>query len=293
MKKSIKSLLLGAVVAVTTVSLVACAVIPPDMNSELGLKLPKGINPTHSINSSMSALEMYEAGLANYNDVEYVGSHQKGQITSKTIGLNTVQSLSSYKIQDNGSYFLDSETYTVSGLVKVHFVDQLRFGNGECKVRSANEFAVEDSVGSVLGWNAVESYPDIATAVKKYPNDPTRMNMFIVNESTVNSSTAPVFDAKTGQYTFTMDLNVATATTDYVKNMEYNMSNNSMTAGAEITFTDLSLEVVMWENGLIKSVSSDESYELPVMGTTKTNLKAKMYFTYDSKELTLDSRAKF
>ena len=294
MKNKIKKMLVSAILAVSTVSLVACTNVIVSTDSELGSRLPKGLSITQSINKNMSALEMYQAGVENYNAIEYVGSQHKAQILSKALAFEIVQSLNSVKIKDNGSYYLDSETFTLDGIKKVHFVDQATYTDGKFTVRSGNKFKVTDGIGKVVKWNPVETYDSLATALDKYPNDPTRMNMYIVNSDTVLNATSPIFDAKTDQYSFSLTLDPKTATVDYLKNMEYNTSNDPLTAGTPITFTGLRLDVVMWENGLVKSISVDEGYTMKVLGsTTSTSNIGTNYFTYDKNELRLSDQDQF
>ena len=282
MKNSIKKMLLGAIMAVTAVSLVACTGTINEIENPIGDDAPDGVNAKYSINKNMSALQMYEAGLANYDDLSYVSTINLSNIASKAFSMNVVQTLSSTKIKENGNYYLDCETFTTSGIKKVHFVDQSKYIDGIYTIRTGKEFTVTDGVGAVDAWNATETINNLSDALAKYPNDPTRMNMYIVNEGTIVSSTTPVQDAKTGQYSYSMVLDNNTATVDYVKNMEYNTSNDDLTAGAVITFTGLKLDVVMWGNGLIKSIGIDESYDLNAgFINSKTNNMGMTYYNYD------------
>lgn len=282
MNNTIKKMLLGAVMAVTAMSLVACTDVITNTDVPIIGDLPDGITAKYSINKNMSAIEMYEAGLANYDDLSYVSTLNVSTIASKAFGMNVTQSLSSTKIKENGNYYLDCETFTTSGIKKVHFVDQSKYINGMYTIRSGDKFKVTDVIGTVEEWKPTEIYSGLDAALAKYPNDPTRMNMYIVNSGTIVSSTTPIQDAKTGQYSYSMILDNDTATVDYVKNMEYNTSNDSLTAGAKIKFTGLKLEVVMWGNGLIKSIGIDESYDLEAgFISSKTNNMGMTYYNYD------------
>lgn len=298
MKKILKRLMVSALILASSISLVACVNDPVDTSSNIGDKLPNNISPKYSINKNMTALEMYEVGVKNYNDMEYVASVQKGNIVSSAVGMKVHQTLNSTKIKQNGKYYLDTYTITQSGIVSVDIVDQSIFEDGKYRVRSAEKIDKKEvdgvKVANVTKWSDTQNFDSLQAGLDEYPNDPTRLSMYIVNNSTVTSQTKPVYDVKTNQYTFSLTLDCDKATVDYIENMYYNIKKNSATKNGIITFTSLKLNVTMWDNGLIKSITTNESYELAkAIGNPKTTNVYTTYVTYNPKELKINDYIKF
>ena len=303
MKKILKRLMVSALVLASSISLVACVNDPVDTSSNIGDKLPSNINPKYSINKNMSALEMYEVGVKNYNEMDYVASVQKGNIVSSAVGMKVKQTLDSTKIKQDGKYYLDTYVITQNPtlLTRVDMMDQSVYEDGKYRVRSAgnSEISVKSDengvkYGEVNKWKTIDYFNSLEAGLDKYPNDPTRLSMYIVNNSTVTNQTKPVYDAKTNQYTFSLTLDCDKATVDYIENMYYNIKKNSATENGVITFTSLKLNVVMWDNGLIKSITTNESYEIAkAIGNPKTTNIYTTYVTYDPKELKINDYIKF
>ena len=136
--------------------------------------------------------------------------------------------------------------------------DQSIYENGKYRVRSANskDIKVEkDGTMSVSKWPAVEVFESLGQGFQVYQDDLTKINMFIVNSKTLKTSTKPIYDAKNKTYKFNITLDLETATKDYIKVMEYKTKKGGVTPKG-INFTKLRLTVVMWENGLIKSIGN-------------------------------------
>lgn len=295
MKRTLKSFFVSALLVLICFSFVACANDLDNIStdSSFGGRCPEKVSTKYKINSTMTALQMYEAGVKNFNDANYVAAKQLGNITTKSLLGTMNQKLDSTKIKQNDRNYLDSYTFTVSGSPKIKICDQSIYENGRYRVRSADQkkISVVGETVTVAQWPTPETFNSLREGLNKYPNDPTRINMYIINKDTVTSSTKPIFDAKNKTYSFDLVLDTTTATVDYLKNMSYNTNKGGIsTKPGDIKFTRLKIKVVMWDNGLIKTIGSDEAYEVKALGTTnKTTLLATTYFSYDTSELDADS----
>lgn len=300
MKKIFKNFFVSALMVLISVTLVACTGNKDDNElnqAPFGNAFPDRVNVKYKINSSMDALEMYEIGVKNFNEQKFVASNQQGKIATKTPIGTMVQKLDSIKIKQNNINYLDSYTYTIKGGPAVNIIDQSIYQNGKYRVRSADKLDIKDETPIIKTWKPVEKFNSLKDGLKKYPNDPTRINMFIVDEDTVIDYTKPEYDAKNKTYSFDMDLDVDYATEDYLANMYYNVEKGGL-KNAKITFTTLKLHVTMWSNGLIKEISTDESYEVKgsisiINATNTTSFVSSTYFTYDAKEININDYLKF
>lgn len=301
MKKSLRMFFVVTLMLLVTISLVACGGNENERmtNAPFGEKYPEKIKTKYSINANMDALKMYEAGVKNYNEIEFVASRQIGTIITETVIGNLNQSVDSTKIKQDSKLYFETNTITTNNFLKpINLIDQSIYENGKYRVRTAGDkqIAIKDGVATVKTWNGTEDYNSLAEGLKKYPNDPSRVNMYIINENTVISSTKPIYDAKNNIYKFELVLDNSLATRDYLNNMYYNVKAGGVT-DPEIAFTKLNLVVEMWDNGLIKSIANDENYDVKgKMGFTvnnKTAFIATTYFTYDKTECNIKNYIKF
>lgn len=300
MKKSMKCFFVSALMLLVTISLVACGgnEIEATTNAPFGVKYPERIKTKFSINASMSALKMYEVGVKNYDEIDFVASRQLGTIITKTPIGKLHQSLDAIKIKDNSKLYLESNTITTAGFPAINLIDQSIFENGKYRVRTAKDISVKDDMPIIKAWNSIKSFDSLAQGLKDFPNDPSRINMYTINEGSVVSSTKPVFDAKNNIYKFELVLDNSLATIDHIVNMKHNAEAGGI-ENPSIAFDSVKVTVEMWSNGLIKSIASDELYKIkgkvPVVGekTNETALLATTYFTYDTTECNISNYIKF
>lgn len=169
-------------------------------------------------------------------------------------------------------------------------------GNGNRR-READKIEIKNGELNAKKWKDTNHYDTYDELMKAMPNDPKRVSMVNVNSDTVKDMTKPEYDRKTGQYRFEITLIPDKATTDYVDLMKFMVANNGV-KNATINFTEITLEVVMWDNGLIRSIVSRESYDLTgkmsfinIKGSSNSVMRT--YFSYDEKEMSYDSVCKF
>ncbi len=300
MKRTLKSFFVSTLMVLVCLTLVACGKdIDTDAVSEVpfGDKYPEKVNATYKITSSMAALQMYEVGVKNFNVANFVATQQLGNITTKSMLGEMTQKLDCLRIKQDNIYYLDSNTFTTKGTPNIKMCDQSIYKDGKYKVRSANkgDIKVKNGEISISKWQDVKTFASLTDGLNVYPDDLTRINMYIVSSKTLKSATKPVYDAKNKTYKFDIVLNVDTATKDYLNVMVYKTTKGGIKVQAkDIKFTKLKIKVEMWENGLIKTIGCEEAYEVKALSTTnKTNLLATTYFTYDRTEININNYLKF
>lgn len=266
------------------------------MSTVIGEKLPSSINTKTKLNSSMSAQKMFEIGVENFNNIDFAASYQTGTVETKAVGLETTQSVLSKRVKDGEKVYLDSYTFSTEGLVEIKAMYEIASDANGNRRREADKIKIENGELNAKKWKATNYYDTYAELMKAMPNDPKRVSMVNVNSGTVKEMTKPEYDRKTGQYNFEITLIPDKATTDYVDLMKFMVANNGV-KNATINFTEITLEVVMWDNGLIRSIVSRESYDLT--GNMVINIKGssnsvmRTYFSYDQNELSYSSVCNF
>lgn len=266
------------------------------MSTVIGEKLPSSINTKTKLNSSMSAQKMFEIGVENFNNIDFAASYQTGTVETKAVGLETTQSVLSKRVKDGDKVYLDSYTFSTEGLVEIKAMYEIASDANGNRRREADKIKIENGELNAKKWKATNYYDTYAELMKAMPNDPKRVSMVNVNSDTVKEMTKPEYDRKTGQYNFEITLIPDKATTDYVDLMKFMVANNGV-KNATINFTEITLEVVMWDNGLIRSIVSRESYDLT--GNMVINIKGssnsvmRTYFSYDQNELSYSSVCNF
>lgn len=266
------------------------------MSTVIGEKLPSSINTKTKLNSSMSAQKMFEIGVENFNNIDFAASYQTGTVETKAVGLETTQSVLSKRVKDGEKVYLDSYTFSTEGLVEIKAMYEIASDANGNRRREADKIKIENGELNAKKWKATNYYDTYAELMKAMPNDPKRVSMVNVNSDTVKEMTKPEYDRKTGQYNFEITLIPDKATTDYVDLMKFMVANNGV-KNATINFTEITLEVVMWDNGLIRSIVSRESYDLT--GNMVINIKGssnsvmRTYFSYDQNELSYSSVCNF
>lgn len=266
------------------------------MSTVIGEKLPSSINTKTKLNSTMSAQKMFEIGVENFNNIDFAASYQTGTVETKAVGLETTQSVLSKRVKDGEKVYLDSYTFSTEGLVEIKAMYEIASDANGNRRREADKIKIENGELNAKKWKATNYYDTYAELMKAMPNDPKRVSMVNVNSDTVKEMTKPEYDRKTGQYNFEITLIPDKATTDYVDLMKFMVANNGV-KNATINFTEITLEVVMWDNGLIRSIVSRESYDLT--GNMVINIKGssnsvmRTYFSYDQNELSYSSVCNF
>jgi len=81
MKRTLKSFFVSTLMVLICLTLVACVkdTQTNELDSTLPFsdKYPENVNTEYKISSEMNAIEMYEAGVKNFLEADFVASHKK------------------------------------------------------------------------------------------------------------------------------------------------------------------------------------------------------------------------
>lgn len=298
MKKCLIALSTIALTIIMAVLLVACSHDNINtISTVIGDKRPN-VSVKNKINDNMTALEMYEAGIKNYAEAAYVGGLQTGTVAVKAAGLDTLQGLLCKRVKDSEfGATITNYAWTTSGMVDIKFMDEAIADNNGFRKRSADKIGVVDKELVAKKWKPTEKFDSFDDLLIANPNNPYLANMFTVNSDTFESATAPIYDRKTKQYSFTITLKPIEGTVSYVAMVKKTLEAQGF-SNPEVVFTSLSLDVVMWDNGLIRSIASSEEYDLKgkmsilnIKGSSTQN--SFTYYTYDKTEMPFKSVATF
>lgn len=275
-----------------------------------------GLTAANAINKDMSAIQMLEAGVANFYDQGYVATVNGGQIDTqiKVLGIpmgftQFVQSITVRNGSANGDYQLFNDN--VSGSIKegggipidiriweetlykkTGSTEEIKFHSGTDK----DMVAAKDENGNYTMYfqegktfKPVETFSNLDDYKNAKAANPTLIWMYDINEDTYlpDGTTAPVFDEATKTYSFTVAAHPENATKEYQKQMMYMLEKQSPVKPDEFRFESIKMTVTMSENGFITKVSIEESYYLKIVGglvKSTVTLKSDRYFSYQENE---------
>ncbi|MDE6550161.1 MAG: hypothetical protein K2M44_01500 [Clostridia bacterium] len=305
-KRSVLIVVLLLVVAITAVlCLGACESVNPEYGQtdpfqELGAP---NANPAMRLNytSSMTAADLLEIGFYNYYKADYVVSVNYGYNATVGGGMDmNGQYIDGYKIR-KGVYDdtqpLSADCYHLSrsgGLAQKTWEEGLITG-GTIKHRitdSSNiSFSNESQMIRIENTSNFRN-TDYGTNLYDYNdtvcNDPTKILMYDIFDTSkmelirnsIKQEGEVAHDAQKGVYSFKVEFDPKESTIDYIRVIEANLKKTSN--GARINeFTKLSLDVEMWESGLIKKISISEQYKFVMMLSLTNDYWANVYFGWD------------
>ncbi len=300
MKKFIVAIVAIMLVALTCVSFVGCDNdVDITIDESFGSTMPDQ-TPAVAVNADMSPIEMLMAAEQNYSAADFVASTSMGSISTKVLKvIEIVQFVRSEKIR-NGS--VSDGVYTqfsnnLSGTVGYDMIkiweetyikntadsSDIAFRNVDKKNIEVNQDDYTLSIKEGKDFNETERFTDMQTYSDAKAADPSKIWMYDVNEDTYladQSSEKATYDPETKTYSFTIVANPETSTTAYQEQMMYMLEKQSGMTPKNFRFETIKLEVVMWENGYIKSLALTESYYMQVAGIISTSITLNSNASY-------------
>lgn len=291
MKKFITAIIAIMVVALTCVSFVACDGGDVDISGPEGFgdKMPTQ-EPAVAITSDMSAVEMIMAAEKNYYNANFLASTSSGKLDTEVLSMTFTQFVNSDKIRKGsvtgGEYTQFSNNLSGSiGAVDIVKIweetyinksaagDDIRFRNVKKGNLKVNKSTATLSIKDGKGFEPTARYNDFATYQNEKAANPELIWMYDINENTIvaDKCTAPVYNAEDKTYSFKIVADPSLSTTEYQKQMMYMLEAQSGISPEEFRFEAIELNVVMWENGYIKSLDLTESYYMRISVVIKIN----------------------
>ncbi|MCR4874129.1 MAG: hypothetical protein K5923_00120 [Clostridia bacterium] len=291
-KGAIAGISIGSVVAFLAIAVVLVVfVILPMMGAKLenaeyqgiiGNTKPTGFSSTKEVNKNMTALEMLNIALENYDTADYAANIcLRGGVATKIGKIAVNQGVQSWKIRvgkatdSNVKYFARSISYGFTNMAEEYYTENL--STGPIKYRGLDGKVKEDENGNqiVKGWGKTESYTDLDDYIEHKATDFTKIWSYEVTDKTVTKESQSAKPTKSGDcFTFKIVVDVTNpdAIEGYKKVMEYQLAENMGANGVSIDFQELSFDIGVWENGLIRYIGITESYVMNLtLGALKVN----------------------
>lgn len=304
MKKFLISIIVVIMVLTVSISLFACTKPTADTGGQQ-IGKTKPVDGATAVSADMTAEQMFYTAVQNYYDAEYAVMQLWGIVETEVIGLKTTQYVDAAKIRDgkgdatganaNGAtYYADSASYsTFASLFEKMYItaDKSYYKNASVKYKASK------STIEVKSWNAIEEYDTVLKMAEAKKGNTTLLWGYDLQSQFIINSSAPEYLAEEQVYKLTIEFDPVQSTIDYAKTVEQQLTN----AGQKLEgleFTKLTLEVYVWENGLIRNMRNVEAYKMKLnlgVGTLNSEvaLDSNIQFSYDKNEAGYDLNAEY
>ena len=268
---------------------------------------------------------MLEVGMANFYNANYAINEYKGGVNMTLAGTIKVdQEVQSSKIRNgkgdadgnnaNGAtYFADNKSYSMFAKIYEKFVikpdswtrkaadkGDIEFTKPGKKVTKINNgdtsIKRNDKAGRLGYWyvdgnkfGTENNYENLADLVTANSNKPTILWMYELSADKIQKKIDPIYVAEEKCYKFAFDFKPTESTEKYRQVMLVQLESNAGMPIEGLGFNQLVLEVVMWENGMLRSINVVENYQMKmVLAGVKINsavvLTATQLFSYNPNE---------
>ncbi|MEG1608353.1 MAG: hypothetical protein RR348_00650, partial [Clostridia bacterium] len=268
---------------------------------EFGKTKPTGITPKVAISKDMTAIEMFEAGIQNYYESTFVTKLLEETVSTNLGAISSNQYVDSvvYRMgvaDENATYLVDNRTG--SSFVKMWEESVFR-GTSKIDFRVALKDNVKYNASSKTGkfekvknWNEEQDYSSVDEYVKNKAANPTKIWPFITNSDTMQEQSKVWYDGVSDTYRFSLLFNVEEAVGEYGNVLKYNLeaAGNKL---KDFKYETLKYEVVMWSNGLLRSVNITQVYDMKMevnfgikfSGNSRNVSTGFSQFTYNEDEV--------
>ena len=203
--------------------------------------------------------------LAEYNTLnsDYFHIVGTGEVNVKAFGIPISQTVYSEKNFDGNTYTFESISEGTMPLGTCSVMEKPSSANSNPSVMLFSSEQPYTSEGGTIADNAV--WGDYQTySQEEYINlaggTPNSIQTYIISDKTIissNDSSAITYDAETGYYSFTIELNPITSVLNYVKQVQQTSGLDSAP-----TFSSISQTITIDSEWNLVSISIEESYSL-------------------------------
>ncbi len=201
------------------------------------------------------------------------------EVSATTMGINVRQDIYATKDYKDGVMITSQVSVSGNETFAPSKAMQKFFGESSVVVRNAASDRADDWNGADTEWGsgAPSAIYTNDEYLAKYGLPATEICDFIINEETIVSESEVTFDASTGLYSLTVDLDTTTSVAYYLNNMRTmgNLSTNPEFKTVRITFR-------FQEDWSVVSMDILEEYDTYVsLFTAATTGKTTVTFSYD------------
>lgn len=203
--------------------------------------------------------------LAEYNALnsDYFHIVGTGEVNVKAFGIPISQTVYSEKNFDGNTYTFESISQGTMPLGTCSVMEKPSSANSNPSVMLFSSEQPYTSEGGTIADNAV--WGDYQTySQEEYRNlaggTPNSIQTYIISDKTIissNDSSAITYDAETGYYSFTIELDPITSVLNYVKQVQQTSGLDSAP-----TFSSISQTITIDSEWNLVSISIEESYSL-------------------------------
>ncbi|MDE5655076.1 MAG: hypothetical protein K2I46_05655, partial [Clostridia bacterium] len=277
------------------------------------------------IDSSMSAFEMLQVGMENFYNAKYAINEYNGGVNmtlAKTIKVD--QAVQSTKIrsglgdadgnnENKATYFADNKSYSTFAKIYEKFVitpdswnrkaadkGDIKFTKPGKKITEVNKgdtsVSKNDKAGRLGYWFVKDNkfgtknqYKSLEELVNINSNNPTILWMYELSADKIQRKIDPIYVESEKCWKFAFEFKPMESTEKYREVMLTQLQNNAGMPIENLGFNQLVLEVVMWENGMIRAINVVENYQMKmVLSGIRINsavvLTATQLFSYNPNE---------
>ncbi|MDE7190959.1 MAG: hypothetical protein K2O35_00570 [Clostridia bacterium] len=260
-----------------------------------------------AINKNMTSFEMLQVGMENFYNAKYATIEYNGGVFMTLANVLPVnQVVQSTKIRNgvgdaagnnaNGAtYFADNKSHSTFAKIYEKFI--IKPGQYTRKAASKGINYVEPNqkgsgrlgAWSVGSWAAPTNYESLQELVTANSNNPTILWMYDLQKEYIIEHMDPVYVEEEKSYKFAFLFEPEKSTEEYQKVMLVQLETNAGMPIKNFKFKQLMLEVVLWENGMIRAINVSEVYHMQMvlkgMGIdSDVKLTATQLFSYDPNE---------
>ncbi len=277
------------------------------------------------INNSMSAFEMLQVGMENFYNAKYAINEYNGGVNmTLASAIKVDQAVQSTKIRNgvgdadgnnanDATYFADNKSYSTFAKIYEKFVitpdswtrkaadkGDITFYKAGDKIRNVTpgdtSVSKNDRAGRLGYWyingnrfNTRSTYKSLSELVTANSNNPTILWMYELSADNIQKKIDPIYVESEKSYKFAFEFKPMESTEKYRQVMLKQLESNANMPIENLGFNQLVLEVVMWENGMIRSINVVENYQMKmVLAGIKINsavvLTATQLFSYNPSE---------
>ncbi|MDE6361561.1 MAG: hypothetical protein K2L53_01130, partial [Clostridia bacterium] len=260
-----------------------------------------------AINKDMTSFEMLQVGMENFYNAKYATIEYNGGVFMTLANVLKVnQVVQSTKIRNgvgdaagnnaNGAtYFADNKSHSTFAKIYEKFIikpDQYTrkaASKGINYIEPNQKGSGRLGAWSVGGWATPTNYKSLQDLVTKNSNNPTILWMYDLQKEYIQEQMNPVYDEEEKSYKFAFLFEPEKSTEEYQKVMKVQLETNANMPIDGLAFKQLMLEVVLWENGMIRSIYVSEVYHMKmVLGgigiDSDVKLTATQLFSYNPNE---------
>ena len=249
-----------------------------------------------SINGGMTAEEMFLTGVCNFSSVNFAAAEQIGSVEGTVVIIPGILSvpfsnvLTSTRIRDGQDAYWRTVTLGNNNppAPNINVLEEALLSNGLFYYQRTDNAPRPPYQGAQIPQPEnfdirLSGLDRDAYFARMGATDPARISMHDFTPDTIRATSAPVHDAQARTFTYTVEMSEEKGGLEAYRDTVRSTMTADMQESA-ITFNRISLTVVQWDNGLIKSIEWNEEYHVDFLSGVNITMNAETVFSYNPNE---------